>query len=50
MPWERYPDPEVKAYKRGREEPDALVFCTDPGHQMLDAGLEIAEVSDGSSC
>jgi hypothetical protein len=32
VPWEGYPDPEVEADKRGREEPDALVFCTDPGY------------------
>lgn len=32
VPRKGYPDREVNADKRGREEPDALVFCTDPGY------------------
>jgi hypothetical protein len=46
MPWEGYPDPEDEADERGCEEPDALVFCTDPGYQTLGSGLESAEASD----
>lgn len=32
VPWEGYPDPEAEADKGGREEPDALVFRTDPDY------------------